>query len=96
MERKTESVSLYAIGLEVFDMTYNLTREELLEFAKIVYEQSIHGYIDLKDSACERMLSNFLLDKKTFSSNTNLNLNHIGSVIVSQTYNSDIFRINGE
>jgi len=74
-------------------MTYNLTKEELLEFAKIVYEQSIHGYLDLKDSACERMLTNFLADKKTLLPHTNVTMSAIGSVIASQTFTSDIFSI---
>lgn len=93
MEKKTESVSSYVIGLEVSFMTYNLTREELLDFAKIVYEQSIHGYLDLKDGACERMLVNFLSDKKTLLPHTNVTMSAIGSAIASQTFNADIFTI---
>jgi hypothetical protein len=75
-------------------MTYLLTREELLEFSKIIYEQSIHSYLDLKDSTCERMLSNFLIDKKTSMPNTNLTL-RTGSVVVGQMdmFNSDVFTI---
>jgi hypothetical protein len=76
-------------------MTYLLTREELLEFSKIIYEQSIHSYLDLKDSTCERMLSNFLIDKKTSMPNTNLTM-RTNSVSASQTplfFNSDIYTI---
>jgi hypothetical protein len=75
-------------------MTYLLTREELLEFSKIIYEQSIHSYLDLKESTCERMLSNFLIDKKTSMPNTNLTL-RTGSVVVGQMdmFNSDVFTI---
>lgn len=73
-------------------MTYSLTREELLQFAYKVYEQSAHGYMDLKESSCERLLSNFLLDKKTLLSNTTLNLSS-SSVIAGQNMQADIFSL---
>jgi len=73
-------------------MIYSLTRDQLLEFAKIVYEESAHGYSDLKESACERLLSNFLLDKKTSLSNTHLSLT-TNSVTTSDIFMNDVFTI---
>ena len=75
-------------------MTYSLTREELLKFAHMVYEQSAHGYLDLKEGACERLLANFLLDKKTLLPHTNVTLNS-SSVIAGQNFTSDVYTITG-
>mgnify|MGYP006282113973 CR=1 FL=1 len=73
-------------------MTYILTREELLQLAKEVYEQAAHGYLDLKDGSCERILSNFLLDKKSSAPNTNLFLN-TNAVDTNSYLNAEIYTI---
>jgi hypothetical protein len=52
---------------------YSLSKEELLELTKLVYEEASVGYLDLKESACERILNKFL-EKKTLMVTTTLNM----------------------
>jgi hypothetical protein len=73
-------------------MTYNLTKQQLLEFANLVYEQSVNGYMDLKESSCEGLVANFLSDKKSSASNTHLSLT-TNSVTTSEIFTSDVFTI---
>jgi hypothetical protein len=53
-------------------MKFELNRDELMDLALQIYEEASHGYIDLKDSACDRILTNFLINKKSIQTNTNL------------------------
>lgn len=42
---------------------YKITKKELEDFAKKIYEEAYCGYLDLKDSFCEEFVSKFLLEK---------------------------------
>lgn len=55
-------------------MHYELKKDEILELVKMAYEQGSSGYSDLKESACEKIVANFLADKKRITPITNLNL----------------------
>lgn len=39
---------------------YKITNEELTDFARKIYEEACCGYLDLKDSVCDRMVRNFI------------------------------------
>lgn len=73
-------------------MNYNLTREEIIQLAHMIFDQSVNSYLDLKESTCERLVSTFLLDKKTFHSNTHLNFSN-GSIIAGASYQSEILTL---
>lgn len=61
-------------------MKYELTRDQLLEFSKLVYEKASNGYLDLKEVTCESLLDKFLEDKKSITPLTHLNLSPIVTV----------------
>jgi len=44
--------------------TYIMTKDELLNFAKKLYSEACHGYMDLCDSVAENMSEEFLKDKQ--------------------------------
>jgi hypothetical protein len=73
-------------------MLYNLTKEELLEFAHMIYEQSVNGYLDLKEGTCHKLLVNFLTNKKTSIPDTNVNMS-TNFVDTNQIFNSDVFTV---
>lgn len=53
---------------------YELDRESLVELSKKVYEEACLGYMDLKDSICEKLVEEFLSGKnKKEELPTNLN-----------------------
>jgi len=56
-------------------MLYSLNREELLNFAKMVFDASVDNYVDLREQTCEHILDSFLADKKTSVSNTHFSYN---------------------
>lgn len=56
-------------------MLYSLNKEELLNFAKMVFDASVDNYVDLRDQTCEHVLESFLADKKTSSTNTHFTYN---------------------
>jgi len=39
---------------------YQVTNEELIDFARKIYEEACSGYLDLKDSACDQMVRDFI------------------------------------
>lgn len=39
---------------------YKINREELLGLAKKIYEEACYGYLDLKESVCDRLVRDFL------------------------------------
>lgn len=39
---------------------YKLSQDELAVFIRKIYEEACYGYMDLKDSVCDRMLRDFL------------------------------------
>lgn len=41
-----------------------ISKEELLDFAKQIYEESCNGYMDLKDSCCLKVVEDFYLKKQ--------------------------------
>lgn len=43
---------------------YELDRESLVELSKRVYEEACLGYMDLKESTCEKLVEEFLEGKK--------------------------------
>lgn len=45
-------------------INFNLTKDELENFAKKIYEEACFGYLDLKESVCEKMVSDFLDGKE--------------------------------
>lgn len=44
-------------------ISYNLTQKQILDFALKIYEESTNGYLDLKESKCNKMVDDFLADK---------------------------------
>lgn len=80
------------LDLKGNNMTYILTKQQLLEFAHAVYEESVNGYLDLKESSCEKLVTNFLSDKKTSVNNTHLSLT-TSSVTTSDIFTTDVFTI---
>lgn len=45
-------------------MSYSVSKEELLSLASRIYEEGCYGYLDLKNSACDRIISDFIGGKK--------------------------------
>jgi hypothetical protein len=43
---------------------YKINKLELEALLKKVYEEACFGYLDLQDSVCQKMLNDFLTDKK--------------------------------
>jgi len=56
---------------------YEVDRESLVEFSKKIYEEACLGYMDLKDSVCEKFVEEFLKNKnaKKIDGATNVNVN---------------------
>ena len=46
---------------------YKLERDELLAFAKRVYEEACYGYLDLKESVCDGLVREFIEGKQIVS-----------------------------
>lgn len=44
---------------------YEINKESLLGLSRKIYEEGCGGYMDLRDSACEKLVEEFLHDKKT-------------------------------
>lgn len=42
---------------------YEISKDSLVELSKKIYEEACGGYMDLRDSACERIIEDFLADK---------------------------------
>mgnify|MGYP003337428312 CR=1 FL=1 len=53
-------------------MEYSITQQEILAFAKQVYLAGFSGYSDLCDNCCNKMVEEFLLNKKTSTPHTTL------------------------
>lgn len=49
--------------------SYIINRENLSVFIKKIYEEGAFGYLDLKESVCEKMLNDFLATQDIYSSN---------------------------
>lgn len=75
-------------------MKFELNREELMDLALQIYEEASHGYIDLKYSACDRILTNFLINKKSIRTNTNLFVSSTSEVATGMLPR-DVYSING-
>lgn len=43
---------------------YKISRDELLTFAKKIYEDACYSYLDLMDATCTRMVNDFLDGRK--------------------------------
>jgi hypothetical protein len=61
-------------------MKYELTRDQILEFSKLVFEKAINSYLDLKEVTCESLLDKFLEDKKSIMPLTHLSISPIVTV----------------
>jgi len=46
---------------------YKITNEELIDFARRIYEEACCGYLDLKDSVCDRMVRDFIDGRQIIS-----------------------------
>jgi hypothetical protein len=44
---------------------YKISKDSLVELSKRIYEEACMGYMDLRDSACEKLVEEFLDDKDT-------------------------------
>jgi hypothetical protein len=75
-------------------MKFELNRDELMDLALQIYEEASHGYIDLKDSACDRILTNFLINKKSIRTNTNLFVSSTSEVATGMLPR-EVYSING-
>lgn len=53
---------------------YVINEEDLSKFINKVYEEGAFGYIDLKESVCEKMLSDFLFLQHKFTSQVSQNV----------------------
>lgn len=47
---------------------YKIANEELVDFARKIYEEACCGYLDLKDSVCDRMVREFIDGRQIFQS----------------------------
>jgi hypothetical protein len=58
-------------------MVYNVSKEELISLASRIYEEGCYGYLDLKNSVCDKIISDFLDGKKEIKKEvTSLNVSH--------------------
>ena len=48
----------------MFVIQYKITNEELAVFARKIYEEACYGYLDLKDSVCERLVKDFIAERQ--------------------------------
>jgi hypothetical protein len=46
---------------------YKISAEEIASFARRIYEEACYGYLDLKDSVCDRLVREFLCDRQVMS-----------------------------
>ena len=53
---------------------YKISKDSLIELSKIIYEQACGGYMDLRDSACEKFIEDFLADKENVKKLDDTNL----------------------
>jgi hypothetical protein len=73
--------------LKKWRIKLEFTKEELLDLAKNVYENSCNGYLDLKDSCCFKIVSDFYDKKQKENEKISLNKNKdFYNAIVSSTY----------
>jgi hypothetical protein len=70
---------------------YKLTKDELEAFARKVYEEACYGYLDLKESACEAMVEDFIDGKNALSDIVNSDPNYVG---ISVGNNSTVYAAN--
>lgn len=74
-------------------MTYEISDKDLLDFAKLVYEEGESGFSDLKESACYALLIKFLSNKKRICSVTNLTLNSNTQTTDAVNFSSEVYTI---
>lgn len=61
-------------------MKYIISKEELLDLVRNVYEEGYCGYMDLKDSICDRFVENLVKDKINQEVTASSDYRAIGSV----------------
>lgn len=54
---------------------YQISKDSLIELSKRIYEEACGGYMDLRDSACEKFIEDFLADKDDVKKLNDTNLN---------------------
>jgi len=62
---------------------YETDRESLYELSKKIYEEACLGYMDLKESICERLVEEFLQDKLIRKNDSNTNLNSMAWTVAA-------------
>ena len=60
---------------------YKISKDSLIELSKRIYEEACGGYMDLRDSACEKFIEDFLADKEDVKKldDTNLERHEYGA-----------------
>lgn len=53
--------------------SYNFSQDELLAFARKIYEEGCYGYMDLKESVCDSLIREFI-DGRQIVSQTDTNI----------------------
>lgn len=88
------SVSSFATGFrqEVIIMDYSLTQQEILAFAKQIYMAGFSGYLDLCDNCCNKMVEEFLANKKTVTPYTTLTVPQTGLRSISVPTMSNVWQ----
>jgi len=61
-------------------MSYKLSKEDLLDLCRMMFDASVDNFMDLKEQACEQVVSIFLADKKTCENYTMLSVNQVNQV----------------
>lgn len=74
-------------------MIYEISDKDLLEFAKLIYEEGEAGFDDLKESVCYALVLKFISDKKRICSVTNLNLNSSTHTNGVANFSSEVYTI---
>lgn len=54
---------------------YQISKDSLVELSKRIYEEACGGYMDLRDSVCEKFIEDFLADKDDVKKIDDTNLN---------------------
>jgi hypothetical protein len=56
---------------------YKINKDSLLELSKRIYEEACGGYMDLRDSVCEKFIEDFLADKDNVKKLEDTNLDSL-------------------
>lgn len=56
-------------------MDYKISREDLLDLCRNMFDASVDNFMDLKEQACEEVLQRFLCNRKSCENHTMLSVN---------------------